>query len=323
MFAEIPGTVRQQRGKPPPVHPTEIQTLISPFSAVELNTTSALASYATEDDEITMGESFGNNHKQVSADINADEETTFNKTMSRPTSNEQSTSKKKKKHDYPDHIDAAIAKLEDLKKSEDEFSYFGKNELFVMELYIRRGHPYAVALRESEACHAPLTERPVEPMYVIIITFLPEDPNNTKIEKYSYETSNIKMESLLDNFHEIKETIKDEMEEINTSEDKDYNVKTEEQFYGKIETFSEELSSERSVIKEVTLLVTGPPELSHWVHQVPVGAAARAQGTSFDDRPGTAYRSYRPLARNTKPQRYGVERSCDMDQLQIASILSI
>nr|CAD7430333.1 unnamed protein product [Timema monikensis] len=35
------------REKPPPVHPTEIRTLISPSSAVELNTTSALANYAT------------------------------------------------------------------------------------------------------------------------------------------------------------------------------------------------------------------------------------------------------------------------------------
>nr|CAD7609680.1 unnamed protein product [Timema genevievae] len=34
--------------KPPPVHPTEIRTLISPSSAVELNTTGALANYATE-----------------------------------------------------------------------------------------------------------------------------------------------------------------------------------------------------------------------------------------------------------------------------------
>ncbi|CAG2062027.1 unnamed protein product, partial [Timema podura] len=33
--------------KPPPVHPTEIRTSISPSSAVELNTTSALANYAT------------------------------------------------------------------------------------------------------------------------------------------------------------------------------------------------------------------------------------------------------------------------------------
>nr|CAD7434805.1 unnamed protein product [Timema monikensis] len=33
---------------PPPVHPTEIGTSISPSSAVELNTTSALANYATE-----------------------------------------------------------------------------------------------------------------------------------------------------------------------------------------------------------------------------------------------------------------------------------
>nr|CAD7199365.1 unnamed protein product [Timema douglasi] len=34
--------------KPPSVHPTEIRTLISPSSAVELNTTSALVNYATE-----------------------------------------------------------------------------------------------------------------------------------------------------------------------------------------------------------------------------------------------------------------------------------
>nr|CAD7427917.1 unnamed protein product [Timema monikensis] len=34
--------------KPPPVHLTEIRTSISPSSAVELNTTSALANYATE-----------------------------------------------------------------------------------------------------------------------------------------------------------------------------------------------------------------------------------------------------------------------------------
>nr|CAD7265322.1 unnamed protein product [Timema shepardi] len=34
--------------KPPPVHPTEIRTSISPSSAVELNTTSALANYGTE-----------------------------------------------------------------------------------------------------------------------------------------------------------------------------------------------------------------------------------------------------------------------------------
>nr|CAD7570418.1 unnamed protein product [Timema californicum] len=34
--------------KPPPVHPTEIRTSISPSSAVEINTTSALGNYATE-----------------------------------------------------------------------------------------------------------------------------------------------------------------------------------------------------------------------------------------------------------------------------------
>nr|CAD7434698.1 unnamed protein product [Timema monikensis] len=36
------------RKKPHPVHPTEIRPSISPSSAVELNTTSALANYATE-----------------------------------------------------------------------------------------------------------------------------------------------------------------------------------------------------------------------------------------------------------------------------------
>nr|CAD7392493.1 unnamed protein product [Timema cristinae] len=37
-----------RREKPPPVHPTEIRTSISPSSAVGLNTTSALANYATK-----------------------------------------------------------------------------------------------------------------------------------------------------------------------------------------------------------------------------------------------------------------------------------
>nr|CAD7573859.1 unnamed protein product [Timema californicum] len=46
-------TVEQQLqilklGKPPPVHPSKIRTSISPSSAVELNTTSALANYITE-----------------------------------------------------------------------------------------------------------------------------------------------------------------------------------------------------------------------------------------------------------------------------------
>nr|CAD7569669.1 unnamed protein product [Timema californicum] len=39
----------REEEKPPPVHPTEIRTSISPSSAVELNTTSALANYATEE----------------------------------------------------------------------------------------------------------------------------------------------------------------------------------------------------------------------------------------------------------------------------------
>nr|CAD7433221.1 unnamed protein product [Timema monikensis] len=42
------GRVEKHLGKTTPVSPTEIRTLISPSSAVELNTTSALANYATE-----------------------------------------------------------------------------------------------------------------------------------------------------------------------------------------------------------------------------------------------------------------------------------
>nr|CAD7587255.1 unnamed protein product [Timema genevievae] len=42
------GRVENHLGKTTPVHPTEIRTTISPSSAVELNTTSALANYATE-----------------------------------------------------------------------------------------------------------------------------------------------------------------------------------------------------------------------------------------------------------------------------------
>nr|CAD7443479.1 unnamed protein product [Timema bartmani] len=43
-----PPHVQVRYEKPPPVHPTEIRTSISPSSAVELNTTSALANYTTE-----------------------------------------------------------------------------------------------------------------------------------------------------------------------------------------------------------------------------------------------------------------------------------
>nr|CAD7571199.1 unnamed protein product [Timema californicum] len=43
-----PSVYIRKKEKPPPVHPTEIRTSISPSSAVELNTTSALANYATE-----------------------------------------------------------------------------------------------------------------------------------------------------------------------------------------------------------------------------------------------------------------------------------
>nr|CAD7587801.1 unnamed protein product [Timema genevievae] len=48
------GRVENHLGKPPPVHPTEIRTSISPSSAVGLNTTSALASYTTEADMIAL-----------------------------------------------------------------------------------------------------------------------------------------------------------------------------------------------------------------------------------------------------------------------------
>nr|CAD7570628.1 unnamed protein product [Timema californicum] len=44
----FPSLSKQIREKPPPVHPTEIRTSISPSSEVELYTTSALANYATE-----------------------------------------------------------------------------------------------------------------------------------------------------------------------------------------------------------------------------------------------------------------------------------
>nr|CAD7408507.1 unnamed protein product [Timema poppensis] len=50
------GRVENHLGTPPspPIHPTEIRALISPSSAVELNTTSALANYATEADKLEV-----------------------------------------------------------------------------------------------------------------------------------------------------------------------------------------------------------------------------------------------------------------------------
>nr|CAD7577057.1 unnamed protein product [Timema californicum] len=48
MMRSEPAFAWRKSGKPPPVHPTEIRTWNSPSSAVELNTTSALANYATE-----------------------------------------------------------------------------------------------------------------------------------------------------------------------------------------------------------------------------------------------------------------------------------
>nr|CAD7574513.1 unnamed protein product [Timema californicum] len=48
------GRVENYLEKPPSVHPTEIRTSISSSSVVELNTTSALANYATEDRKTTL-----------------------------------------------------------------------------------------------------------------------------------------------------------------------------------------------------------------------------------------------------------------------------
>nr|CAD7392755.1 unnamed protein product [Timema cristinae] len=47
------GRVENHLGKTTPIHPTEIRTSIPPSSAVELNTTSALANYATEAGDVT------------------------------------------------------------------------------------------------------------------------------------------------------------------------------------------------------------------------------------------------------------------------------
>nr|CAD7195702.1 unnamed protein product [Timema douglasi] len=50
------GQARSPQENPTPVHPTEIRTSISPSSAAELNTTSALANYATEAVERSLGQ---------------------------------------------------------------------------------------------------------------------------------------------------------------------------------------------------------------------------------------------------------------------------
>nr|CAD7576034.1 unnamed protein product [Timema californicum] len=49
----------RESGKPPPVHPNEIRTSISPSSAIELNTTSALANYATEAGKFVKNPQYG------------------------------------------------------------------------------------------------------------------------------------------------------------------------------------------------------------------------------------------------------------------------
>nr|CAD7578615.1 unnamed protein product [Timema californicum] len=63
------GRVENHLGPPPPpVHPTKIQTSISPSSAVELNTTSALANYTTEAGSIRRFEKQG--HQDTSIHFN-------------------------------------------------------------------------------------------------------------------------------------------------------------------------------------------------------------------------------------------------------------
>nr|CAD7203222.1 unnamed protein product [Timema douglasi] len=53
------GRVENHLEKTTPVHPTEIRTSISPSSAVELNTTSALASYATKAESVDFSKNSG------------------------------------------------------------------------------------------------------------------------------------------------------------------------------------------------------------------------------------------------------------------------
>ncbi|CAG2059355.1 unnamed protein product [Timema podura] len=64
------GRVENHLGKKTSVHPTEIRTLISSSSAVELNTTGALVNYATEAESPVYCESdalgFGQTDKRAS-----------------------------------------------------------------------------------------------------------------------------------------------------------------------------------------------------------------------------------------------------------------
>nr|CAD7195907.1 unnamed protein product [Timema douglasi] len=78
----------------------------------------------------------------------------------------------------------------------------------------------------------------------VLRTFPPKDLTNAM----EMEPSNMETESLLNSFHQINETVRDEQNEIDTSKGKFCNVKVEEQFY-EIEPFSEEYSSETSVTK--------------------------------------------------------------------------
>nr|CAD7428672.1 unnamed protein product [Timema monikensis] len=60
------GSDKESGGSNSLVHPTEIRTSISPSSAVELNTTSALANYATEADRKSSSSSFDQFRKRAS-----------------------------------------------------------------------------------------------------------------------------------------------------------------------------------------------------------------------------------------------------------------
>nr|CAD7572347.1 unnamed protein product [Timema californicum] len=58
LFLPVSLPLGDKETPPPPVHPTEIRTSISPSSAVELNTTSALANYATEAGDLPQKQFF-------------------------------------------------------------------------------------------------------------------------------------------------------------------------------------------------------------------------------------------------------------------------
>nr|CAD7588747.1 unnamed protein product [Timema genevievae] len=95
-------TSTDDKEKPPPVHPTKIRTSISPSSAVELNTTSALANYATEEpvSKISSNECNGK-YKPKAVKHKAND-------SSNEDQDEQVTpAKKRKKHSSDDDDDTA------------------------------------------------------------------------------------------------------------------------------------------------------------------------------------------------------------------------